>query len=160
MQTFYTIFYFLSTNWLELIPLPTLITHFSSCNIYIKNLEFNYLFQSGTGSMGCGSSYDHRSSDPPPITTPPSAAINCDMCGNKFSFISRKRTCTDCGNVFCTTCLPNDRNVSSKSRTCARCGVLNKRPPHRGELMKLRVKDLQHFLTRKRINIKSCVGKF
>ena len=123
-------------------------------------MEFNYLFQSGTGSMGCGSSYDHRSSDPPPITTPPSAAINCDMCGNKFSFISRKRTCTDCGNIFCTTCLPNDRNVSSKSRTCARCGVLNKRPPHRGELMKLRVKDLQHFLTRKRINIKSCVGKF
>jgi len=115
--------------------------------------------KSGTGSMGCGSSYDHRSSDPPPITTPPSAAINCDMCGNKFSFISRKRTCTDCGNVFCTTCLPNDRNVSSKSRTCARCGVLNKRPPHRGELMKLRVKDLQHFLTRKRINIKSCVEK-
>ena len=25
--------------------------------------------------------------------------------------------------------------------------------------MKLRVKDLQHFLTRKKINIKSCVGK-
>jgi len=115
--------------------------------------------KSGNGPMGCGSSYDHRSTDPPPVTTPPSAAINCDMCGNKFSFISRKRTCGECGNVFCTTCLPNERNVSSKSRTCARCGVLNKRPPHRGELMKLRVKDLQHFLTRKRINIKSCVEK-
>merc|ERR1712227_339748 len=65
--------------------------------------------------------------------------------------------CGECGNVFCTLCLPSVS--SSKSRTCARCGVLNKRPPHRGELMKLRVKDLQHFLTRKRINIKSCVEK-
>jgi len=116
--------------------------------------------QSGAGSMGCGSSYDYRSPDQPqtgPAT--PSNAMNCDMCGNKFTFISRKRTCAECGNVFCTTCLPNERHVSSKSRTCARCGVLNKRPPHRGELMKLRVKDLQHFLTRKRINIKSCVEK-
>ena len=49
--------------------------------------------------------------------------------------------------------------VARQTRTCARCVVFNKRPPHRGELMKLRVKDLQHFLTRKRINIKSCVGK-
>ena len=101
--------------------------------------------------MGCGSSYDYRSPDQHQTAPPtPSNAMNCDMCGNKFTFISRKRTCVECGNVFCTTCLPNERHVSSKSRTCARCGVLNKRPPHRGELMKLRVKDLQHFLTRKK----------
>jgi len=116
--------------------------------------------QSGAGSMGCGSSYDYRSPDTHQTAPPaPSNAMNCDMCGNKFTFISRKRTCVECGNVFCTTCLPNERHVSSKSRTCSRCSVLNKRPPHRGELMKLRVKDLQHFLTRKRINIKSCVEK-
>lgn len=108
----------------------------------------------GSGPMGCGSSYDsrqHETSSSPP-------AANCDMCGTRFSFISRKRTCADCGNVFCSTCLPSDRTISSKMRTCERCGVLNKKPPHRGELMKLRVKDLQHFLNRKRINIKSCVG--
>ena len=123
--------------------------------------------------MGCGSSYDQRSSDREKSSP---SAVTCDMCGTKFSFISRKRTCGECGNVFCTLCLPS---VSSsrwepsieergkifwdhpifRQRTCARCGVLNKKPPHRGELMKLRVRDLQHFLTRKKINIKSCVGK-
>jgi len=51
------------------------------------------------------------------------------------------------------------RQVRVVVQTCERCGVLNKKPPHRGELMKLRVKDLQHFLTRKKINIKSCVEK-
>jgi len=113
--------------------------------------------QSGSGGMGCGSSYDQRSSERDQSSPP---AVTCDMCGTKFSFISRKRTCGECGNVFCSLCLPSARSVSSsRHRTCERCGVLNKKPPHRGELMKLRVKDLQHFLTRKKINIKSCVEK-
>jgi len=110
--------------------------------------------KSGSGGMGCGSSYDQRSSDREKSSP---SAVTCDMCGTKFSFISRKRTCGECGNVFCTLCLPSVS--SSRQRTCARCGVLNKKPPHRGELMKLRVRDLQHFLTRKKINIKSCVEK-
>jgi len=113
--------------------------------------------KSGSGGMGCGSSYDQRSSERDQSSPP---AVICDMCGTKFSFISRKRTCGECGNVFCSLCLPSSaRSVSSRHRTCERCGVLNKKPPHRGELMKLRVKDLQHFLTRKKINIKSCVEK-
>jgi len=121
--------------------------------------------ESGSGSMGCGSSYDYRSStehsqaaDQHPANQAahsPSAMI-CDMCSNKFTLLSRKKTCCDCGNHFCGTCLPRE---PGKTRTCSRCGVLNKKPPHRGDLMKLRVKDLQHFLTRKRINIKSCVEK-
>jgi len=116
-------------------------------------------FPSGSGSMGCGSSYDYRSSTehqtPDPSAHSPSAMI-CDMCNNKFSLISRKKTCCECGNYFCSSCLPRE---SGRTRTCSRCRVLNKMPPHRGDLMKLRVKDLQHFLTRKRINIKSCVEK-
>jgi len=100
--------------------------------------------------MGCGSSYDYRGSS---SSQPESPAANCDLCGKAFSFISRKRTCADCANLFCSSCLP------AKGGTCSRCGVLNKRPALRQELMKLRVKDLQHFLTRKRINIKSCVEK-
>jgi len=98
---------------------------------------------SSSGPMGCGSSYE-------PSQAP---AVHCDLCGKSFSFISRKRTCADCSNIFCCSCLP------AKGARCSRCGVLNQKPPHRGELMKLRVKDLQHFLTRKRINIKSCVEK-
>jgi len=122
--------------------------------------------QSGSGSMGCGSSYDYRSSTEQSqgaelpasqihSAQSPSAMI-CDMCSNKFTLISRKKTCCECGNHFCSTCLPRE---AGKTRTCSRCGVLNKMPPQRGDLMKLRVKDLQHFLTRKRINIKSCVEK-
>eukprot|EP00092_Neocalanus_flemingeri_P029932 GFUD01032498.1.p1 GENE.GFUD01032498.1~~GFUD01032498.1.p1 ORF type:complete len:562 (+),score=156.39 GFUD01032498.1:91-1776(+) len=121
--------------------------------------------ESGSGSMGCGSSYDYRSStehsqaaEQHPGTQPahsPSAMI-CDMCTNKFTLINRKKTCCECGNHFCSNCLPRE---PGRTRTCSRCGVLNKIPPHRGDLMKLRVKDLQHFLTRKRINIKSCVEK-
>eukprot|EP00090_Calanus_glacialis_P033373 TRINITY_DN5541_c0_g1_i1.p1 TRINITY_DN5541_c0_g1~~TRINITY_DN5541_c0_g1_i1.p1 ORF type:complete len:552 (-),score=162.96 TRINITY_DN5541_c0_g1_i1:165-1820(-) len=116
--------------------------------------------ESGSGSMGCGSSYDYRSSTEHSQATEPSAhspsTMICDMCTNKFSLISRKKTCCECGNYFCSTCLPRE---SGRTRTCSRCRVLNKMPPHRGDLMKLRVKDLQHFLTRKRINIKSCVEK-
>jgi len=116
--------------------------------------------QSGSGSMGCGSSYDYRSSTEHSNTAEHSAhspsTMICDMCTNKFTLISRKKTCCECGNHFCSTCLPREQG---RTRTCSRCGVLNKRPPHRGDLMKLRVKDLQHFLTRKRINIKSCVEK-
>jgi len=116
--------------------------------------------QSGSGSMGCGSSYDYRSSTEHSQTTDPTAhspsTMMCDMCANKFSLISRKKTCCECGNYFCSTCLPRE---AGRTRTCSRCRVLNKMPPHRGDLMKLRVKDLQHFLTRKRINIKSCVEK-
>ena len=44
-------------------------------------------------------------------------------------------------------------------RCITRCRVLHKRPPMRGDLMKLRVKDLQHFLSKRQINIKACVGK-
>jgi len=111
----------------------------------------------GAGSMGCGSSYDYRSSTEHSAAEHSSpSSMMCDMCANKFTLITRKKTCCECGNYFCSTCLPRE---SGRTRTCSRCRVLNKMPPHRGDLMKLRVKDLQHFLTRKRINIKSCVEK-
>merc|ERR1719221_284686 len=107
--------------------------------------------------MGCGSSYDYRSSTEHSAAEHSSpSSMMCDMCSNKFTLITRKKTCCECGNYFCSTCLPRE---SGRTRTCTRCRVLNKMPPHRGDLMKLRVKDLQHFLTRKRINIKSCVEK-
>lgn len=55
------------------------------------------------GSMGCGSSLDSR-----PGQDQQQAAMLCDMCNNKFSFISRKRTCCECGQQFCSSCLPRD----------------------------------------------------
>jgi len=115
--------------------------------------------EAGSGSMGCGSSYDYRSS-----TEHSSASVSgdtaimiCDMCSTKFTLMTRKKCCCECGNYFCSSCLPREQGC--RTRTCSRCRVLHKSPPIRGDLMKLRVKDLQHFLTKKRINIKACVEK-
>ena len=136
-----------------------LVRWFYNKHFYISFFLIDVLFQcgGGAGSMGCGSSYDYRSSTEHSAAEHSSpSSMMCDMCANKFTLITRKKTCCECGNYFCSTCLPRE---SGRTRTCSRCRVLNKMPPHRGDLMKLRVKDLQHFLTRKRINIKSCVGK-
>lgn len=104
--------------------------------------------QSVSGLMGCGSSYSSATCEP---------TMLCDMCGNKFGLMSRKKLCSECSNYFCGSCLP--RSQGEGGRVCSRCRVLNRSPPVRQDLMKLRVKDLQHFLTKKRVNIKSCVEK-
>merc|ERR1712127_635911 len=102
--------------------------------------------------MGCGSSYDFRSPQESQEPTPgESAAMLCDQCTTKFSLMTRKKSCSECGNYFCSSCLPREQGCST--RTCSRCRVLQKTPPHRGDLMKLRVKDLQNFLSKRRINI-------
>jgi len=131
--------------------LPPDLSDFSDLTQSFQNPFKRKKSSSGPAAqMGCGSSYDYRGNT---ATQPESPAAHCDLCGKTFTFISRKRSCADCANIFCSSCLP------AKGGTCSRCGVLNKRPALRGELMKLRVKDLRHFLTRKRINIKSCVEK-
>jgi len=103
-------------------------------------------------SMGCGSSVapQHTQNDKS------QEAMICDMCQSRLNFINRKKICDECGNCFCKNCLPRE---SGNSRTCSRCKVLVRRPGERTELMKLRVKDLQNYLCRRKINIKSCVEK-
>ena len=61
--------------------------------------------------MGCGSSSTANISERDGGSA---AAICCDMCGAKFSFISRKRSCAECGNVFCSLCLPSARAVPAR----------------------------------------------
>jgi len=102
----------------------------------------------GSDLMGCGSSYSSATSSCEPT-------MHCDMCGTKFNLINRKKSCSECPHFFCSSCLPR----GGGERVCARCRVLHKSPPVRQDLMGLRVKDLQHFLTKKRVNIKSCVEK-
>jgi len=121
--------------------------------------ERERLFQSqaASGSMGCGSS---QSSPTDPIAASTSSdptAMLCDMCSIKFTLMTRKKLCCECSNYFCSNCLPREQGC--RTRTCSRCRVLHKRPPMRGDLMKLRVKDLQHFLSKRQINIKACVEK-
>ena len=73
--------------------------------------------------MGCGSSYDHRTADPPgqaPPAPAPAPALHCDMCAAKFSFISRKRSCSECGNVFCSALATLLGAVSSGSTKALR----------------------------------------
>jgi len=111
--------------------------------------------EAASASMGCGSS--HVSPSDPLLAATSESAMLCDMCSIKFSLMTRKKTCSECSNYFCSSCLPREQGC--RTRTCTRCRVLHKRPPQRGDLMKLRVKDLQLFLTKRRINIKACVEK-
>jgi len=103
--------------------------------------------------MGCGSSYSPPTNEE---TTNSQDDMICDMCQTRLNFIVRKKICVECANYFCSSCLPRE---SGKTRTCSRCKVLVRRPGERTELMKLRVKDLQSYLGRRKINIKSCVEK-
>ena len=104
-----------------------------------------------SGSMGCGASQIS------PTDSTVSWTKLCDMCSIKFTLMTPKKLCCECSNYFCSACLP--REQGSRTRTCSRCRVLQKSPPLRSDLMKLRVKDLQHFLSKRQINIKACVGK-
>jgi len=110
-----------------------------------------------SGSMGCGSSQSSPTDPTAASTSTDPTAMLCDMCSIKFTLMTRKKLCCECSNYFCSTCLP--REQGSRTRTCSRCRVLHKSPPLRGDLMKLRVKDLQHFLSKRQINIKACVEK-
>jgi len=73
--------------------------------------------------------------------------------------MNRKKICSECKNYFCSGCLPRESGKRYGDRVCGRCRELGKVPPLRTELMKLRVKDLQNYLIRKRVNTKSCVEK-
>ena len=107
-----------------------------------------------------------------------SQSLNLPLPSIKFTLMTRKKLCCECSNYFCSSCLPREQGC--RTRTCSRwhqlfvkkipistfslsyitrCRVLHKSPPLRGDLMKLRVKDLQHFLSKRQINIKACVGK-
>eukprot|EP00095_Tigriopus_kingsejongensis_P010396 snap_masked-scaffold1565_size35505-processed-gene-0.2 protein:Tk10396 transcript:snap_masked-scaffold1565_size35505-processed-gene-0.2-mRNA-1 annotation:"e3 ubiquitin-protein ligase rififylin" len=96
-----------------------------------------------------------------PVTADPSqtdpAAMLCDECHTKFGLFQRRVQCPECRCYFCKACIPP--KLPSRNRTCARCHILQGRPPNRTELMQLRVKDLKHYLSSKRINSESCVGK-
>lgn len=126
-------------------------------------------FQPGS-SMGCGGAHGSRrppdttaaSSNPTsPTYTPtePTSNMICDICSIKFTLINRKKLCAECRNYFCSTCLPRESGKRYGDRVCFRCKELNKSPPLRTELMKLRVKDLQNYLVRKHVNTKACVEK-
>ena len=138
--------------------------------------------------MGCGGAYGHKRPSPSnsePVTPSPSysqdsiSTMICDMCSVRFTLMNRKvnknhtmkiklfsfnvfnfqKICSECKNYFCSGCLPRESGKRYGDRVCGRCRELGKVPPLRTELMKLRVKDLQNYLIRKRVNTKSCVGQ-
>jgi len=110
---------------------------------------------SGPRNSGCGSSTRDD-------TASTSASMGCDSCNAKLGFLSRKKTCSECKNVFCRKCVATTESTSSSASsrvTCARCKVLLQRPPIRTQLMDLRVKDLQRYLVSKKVNTKACKEK-
>jgi len=97
-------------------------------------------------------------------------AVCCDICNTKFGFLTRKKTCSECRLLFCSSCItsiaakkvpdPKHNNGSTGLiKVCARCQVLLKTPPIKADLMELRVKDLQRYLMSNKISTKDCVEK-
>ncbi|XP_043283382.1 E3 ubiquitin-protein ligase rififylin [Venturia canescens] len=80
----------------------------------------------------------------------------CEACSVKFSLFKRKKQCRDCMRFFCTDCVikRGDRVLS-----CDNCSMLSRRPLVRSQVLKMRTKDLKHYLTAKKISLRGCVEK-
>ncbi|GLG96323.1 E3 ubiquitin-protein ligase rififylin [Gryllus bimaculatus] len=108
-------------------------------------------------------------SDPSLGKSNPSKAMSCEGCSQKFTVFKRKKLCNICLRYFCTHCLtpqlgPNGNNsvlarLTDRRHICATCMVLTARPLCRLQLKRLKVKDLQHYLTAQRVSTRGCVEK-
>jgi len=115
-----------------------------------------------SGLMGSGGLSGTGNTQPKDFSPNSSINMGCDSCNAKLGFLTRKKTCSECKNVFCRKCVPiaESTTPSSPSRLiCSRCKILLQRPPIRTQLMDLRVKDLQRYLISKKVNTKACKEK-
>lgn len=117
-----------------------------------------------SGSMGSGglSATRNRGRGSIEDTVTSSTSMGCDSCNAKLGFLTRKKTCYECKNVFCRKCVAtweSSTSTSSSKVICDRCTVLLQRPPVRTQLMDLRVRDLQRYLLSKKVNTKACKEK-
>lgn len=75
----------------------------------------------------------------------------CISCSSRFGLLDRKRYCSKCNSVFCSTCLPKER--AFVKRICGRCKILCTDPLHRSTVNALRVADLKWFLKSRSISL-------
>ncbi|XP_078278297.1 E3 ubiquitin-protein ligase rififylin-like isoform X2 [Rhinoraja longicauda] len=89
--------------------------------------------------------------------SPPSRLENtCRACGSQFENASRKHVCVDCKKSFCTSCSIQSENSPKICHTCQRFRTTDF---HRGELMKLKVKELRDYLQLHEISMEMCREK-
>ncbi|XP_069741078.1 E3 ubiquitin-protein ligase rififylin-like isoform X3 [Narcine bancroftii] len=80
----------------------------------------------------------------------------CRACGSQFENASRKHVCVDCKKNFCTSCSVQSENSPKICHTCQRFRITDF---HRGELMKLKVKELRDYLQLHEISMEMCREK-
>ncbi|XP_043574737.1 E3 ubiquitin-protein ligase rififylin [Chiloscyllium plagiosum] len=80
----------------------------------------------------------------------------CRACGSQFENPLRKHVCVDCKKDFCTACSVQPENSPKMCHTCQRFRATDF---ERGELMKLKVKDLRDYLQLHEISMEMCREK-
>ncbi|XP_053535988.1 E3 ubiquitin-protein ligase RNF34a isoform X2 [Ictalurus punctatus] len=99
--------------------------------------------------------HTHTHTHPHPHTPPQSHTLSCQGCRESFSIFRRRYVCCECRRSFCSACSVLQENL----RTCSTCNLLKGTAFQRPRLMKLRVKDLQRYLTLHNINTDTCREK-
>ncbi|XP_051891815.1 E3 ubiquitin-protein ligase rififylin isoform X2 [Pristis pectinata] len=89
-------------------------------------------------------------------SSPPGLENTCRACGSQFENASRKHVCVDCKKNFCTSCSIQSENSPKICHTCQRFRTTDF---HRGELMKLKVKELRDYLQLHEISMEMCREK-
>ncbi|GCB79264.1 E3 ubiquitin-protein ligase rififylin-like [Scyliorhinus torazame] len=89
--------------------------------------------------------------------SPPSGLEHtCRACGSQFENPLRKHVCVDCKKNFCTACSIQPENNPKMCHTCQKFRATDF---ERGELMKLKVKDLRDYLQLHEISMEMCREK-
>ncbi|XP_033115801.1 E3 ubiquitin-protein ligase RNF34-like [Anneissia japonica] len=84
-----------------------------------------------------------------------SNTMPCHSCDAQFSIIRRKHECVDCVKLFCNNCI--NKKVKDK-KICRVCETV-KQDMARPALMKLKIRDLQQYLTVRHVSTESCKEK-
>ncbi|TRY85164.1 hypothetical protein DNTS_006354 [Danionella cerebrum] len=89
-------------------------------------------------------------------SSPTAPEPTCKACGGRFESLTRKQVCMDCRKSFCGRCSIDPDTQPWLCRVCLRFrGVLRER----GELMKLKVKDLREYLHLHGVPTQTCREK-
>jgi hypothetical protein len=94
---------------------------------YVQNTQNNNMYGDQYVQNGYGQSVQNGSPlDKRPVWVPDEAVRACTKCGKRFNFIDRRHHCRNCGQIFCSTCSNNFRQIPglgyfTNVRVCDKC---------------------------------------
>ncbi|TSN57733.1 E3 ubiquitin-protein ligase rififylin [Bagarius yarrelli] len=88
--------------------------------------------------------------------SPTAAEHMCKACGGRFDTLERKHVCVDCKKNYCSRC---SAQLEPHPRLCHTCQRFHGTMFERGELMKLKVKDLRDYLHLHEVPTQMCREK-